>query len=496
MAEELNYTAIVDKARAAYKSGKTTDLSWRKAQLHKLLDLLDNNRDLLCDAVYKDLHKNPKETFVAEVNFVRNELITLLNNLDKWAAPEKAKNNLVTMMDDLYIQYQPLGVVLVIGAWNYPVQLTLGPMIGAIAAGNCVVLKPSEVAENTAITLEKLINQYMDRECVHVINGAVPETTALLKERWDYIFYTGNNVVAKIVYEAASKHLTPVTLELGGKSPVYIDDTSDMDLVARRLVWGKFTNCGQTCIAPDYVMCDKKTEAKLLESCKKSISDFYSKNPKGSDGYGRIVNGRHFNRVKNLMTSGQTVIGGEMDEDSNFISPTVIVDVKPTDPIMQQEIFGPVLPFMTVKNEDEAIDFINSRDKPLALYVFSKNKEVVDKILNRTSSGGTTVNDTLMHITVDTLPFGGVGPSGIGAYHGKFTFETYSHKRAVMKRSQNMEMVNDLRYPPYTDKKQRFIEMVMKKKVRTGSGSIRKFLPVALLGIVIGVVLKLLGFTA
>jgi len=495
MSETIDYSQLVEKTRQVWLSGKTLGVEYRKEQLRNLLKLIDENEKLLLEAVQKDLHKNFKETFVMESNFIRNDLVLMLDNLDEWVKGEKVKKNLLTMMDDCYVQYQPFGLCLILGAWNYPVQLTLGPMIGAIAAGNCVVLKPSEVAENTANVLEQLIPRYLDKECFHVINGAVPETTALLKERWDHIFYTGNNVVAKIVYEAAAKHLTPVVLELGGKSPVFIDETSDLDLVSRRLVWGKFMNCGQTCIAPDYVLCPKSVETSLVEKMKKTLKDFYTENPQKSDSFGRIINNRHFHRVKNLLTSGRIVIGGDMDESDNFISPTVIVDVKPTDPVMQQEIFGPALPFMNVNNEDEAIAFINSRDKPLALYVFSKDKKVINKILTRTSSGGTTVNDTIMHAGLPTLPFGGVGPSGMGAYHGKRSFDVFSHQRGVMVKKQSMEMMNDLRYPPYTDGKQRMIEMVMRKNPKSGGGLL-SYLPLALIGLFLGFILKFLGFRA
>jgi len=365
------------------------------------------------------------------------------------------------------------------------------PLIGAIAAGNTCVIKPSEVAGETAILLEDLVPRYLDKQAFAVVNGAVPETTALLKERWDLIFYTGNNVVAKIIYEAAAKYLTPVVLELGGKSPVYVDSSSDIDLVSRRLIWGKWTNCGQTCIAPDYVMCTKDVEAKLLERMKVTLKEFYGDNIQASPDMGRIINGRHFQRVKNLMSSGKIAIGGNMDEKDNYIEPTVVVDCKPSDPAMTEEIFGPVLPFMTVQNEDEAIAHINANEKPLAMYIFSKNRKITDKFLKRTSSGGVTVNDIMMHAAVPVLPFGGVGHSGTGAYHGKFSFDAFSHKRGCMVRAQNMEFVNKLRCPPYTDQKLNILTWVMKKNPKRGG--IAGFLPILVAGLAIAFVMKMLG---
>lgn len=455
-----------------------------------MLKLVEEQRAGLNNVLKQDLNKPEAEAFMMEVNFVRNELVYTLNHLSDWVKPEKVKKNLVVMMDDAYIKREPYGIVLILGAWNYPIQLTLGPMVGAIAAGNCIILKPSEVSPKTAQFLEAIIPKYLDKECVKVINGGVQETTDLLTERFDYIFYTGNPEVAKIVYQAAAKHLTPVTLELGGKSPVFVDNTSDLSVVARRLMWGKFCNSGQTCIAPDYVMCTPDIRDKLCDQFGKTLEKFFSDNPKNSDSYGRMVNKRHFDRVKALMSAGKVKYGGKVDEATNFIEPTIIVDVGPGDKIMQEEIFGPLLPVITVKDADEAISIINGKEKPLAMYLFSKNKEVVDKILSSTSSGGVTVNDTLMHPSLPSLPFGGVGTSGLGSYHGKFSFDTFSHHRGCLVRSQALESLNDVRYPPYTDKKLGLISWAMKTSLKSNRFFVATF-PLVVLGVLFGFLAKI-----
>lgn len=459
------FAEIVSSTHAAFMTGRSRTLEWRRQQLTALLRLLDEQRSEMARVLRQDLNKPETESLIMEVDFVRNDLIFVLNNLSNWVKPEKVAKNVLLMMDDAYIKREPYGVALIMGAWNYPIQLTIGPMVGALAAGNCVILKPSEISLKTAEFLEKYIPKYLDKECVHVVNGGVPETTELLKERFDYIFYTGSPQVAKVIYEAAAKHLTPVTLELGGKSPAFVDDTSDLSCVARRLVWGKFTNAGQTCIAPDYLLCTPNIRDELVDLCAKTIKKFYGENPKASDSYGRIVSQRHFSRVKALIPPDKVKVGGKMDEDSKFIEPTIVVDVKPTDPIMQEEIFGPVLPVLTVRDAEEAISIINKKEKPLAMYIFSKNKKVVDRILSSTSSGGVTVNDTLMHPSLSTLPFGGVGNSGVGSYHGKFSFETFSHRRGCLIRSQAMEKINDVRYPPYSDRKLGLMSWLDRKSV-------------------------------
>ncbi|XP_061182881.1 aldehyde dehydrogenase family 3 member B1-like isoform X2 [Saccostrea echinata] len=463
-----DYSEMMEGLRRAFKSGVTKSYEWRKKQLEGVLSFLDENRERISQALKEDLHKPSLESTVFEIDFCRNDLIETMNNLKDWMKPEKAKKPLLNIMDTAYIQREPYGVALVIGAWNYPIQITVLPVLGALAAGNCVVLKPSEMAASTAKLLEELLPRYLDNDCVKIVNGGVPETTALLKEKFDYIFYTGNTMVGKIVMKAAAEHLTPVTLELGGKSPVYVDENSDLSLVARRVSWGKLANCGQTCIAPDYVMCKKEIQDKLVEECKKAVEEFYPDIGKCED-YGRIINERHLRRIKKLIDgSGKVALGGEVDEEQKYIAPTILTDVKETDPVMQEEVFGPVLPIMSVKNDEEAINYINKGEKPLAMYVFSKDHTVAERFLQNTSSGGFVFNDTMMHAGLMSLPFGGVGSSGIGSYHGFHTFDTFSHKRAVLERKHGGEAMQLIRYPPYTEKKQSTIAWLTKKSPKSG----------------------------
>jgi acyl-CoA reductase-like NAD-dependent aldehyde dehydrogenase len=487
-----SYTQLVSDVRQVFNTGRTQSITWRKSQLKACLKMFDENSEAMCEAMKKDLRKSHMESMAMEINLCRNECVNYIDNLENWTTPQKVKKNLMTLADTCYIRYEPLGTVLVMGAWNYPIQLTMLPIIGAIAAGNCVILKPSELAEATAKLLTDIVPKYFDKEAIVVVNGGVPETTELLKERFDHIFYTGSSVVGKIVMTAASKFLTPVTLELGGKSPCFVDTSSDLMLAARRIIWGKLCNNGQTCVAPDYILCEKTIQEPLVSCMKQVLKEFYGEDIQNSKDLARMINNRHFKRVKTLMeSSGKIVIGGKTDEKDLYIAPTVLVDVKPGDAVMQEEIFGPILPIMTVSSPDEAIAFINSREKPLALYIFSKNDKVISRVTFSTSSGGVTANDLLMHAGVDTLPFGGVGNSGMGGYHGKFTFETFSHRRAFMLRAQAMEAVNNLRYPPYSQKKEDWIMWIMKKSPKkTG---IAGFFPIVMLTVVIGVIFKALG---
>jgi acyl-CoA reductase-like NAD-dependent aldehyde dehydrogenase len=449
---------IVAELREEFDRGTTRPLEFRKQQLHNLLRLLHENEEALVAAVRADLHKAPLETCTSEIGMAIGDTVLAIDNLEDWARPTKVSSDIIFAMDNPQVRHDPLGLVLIIGAWNYPVQLTLVPIVGAIAAGNTVVLKPSELSQATASLLAALFPKYLDQRCYRVVNGAVEETTELLRHRWDHIFYTGNGHVGRIVAKAAAEHLTPITLELGGKSPVILDSDVDMDVAARRITWGRYYNAGQTCVAPDYVLLvgDKSQEEKFVSCARKALKEFYGDNPKTSEDYGRIVNGRHFKRLKALLDhkeNGDKALGGETDEDDRYIAPTIMTGVSPKSPIMQDEIFGPILPVLRVGNVEEAIRFVNQRDKPLALYVFSNNSEVVEKVLSNTTSGGAIANDCLMHAACSSLPFGGVGPSGCGAYHGRLSFETFSHARGMLVKSLGMESVNAVRYPPYTAKK-------------------------------------------
>ncbi|XP_077168625.1 aldehyde dehydrogenase, dimeric NADP-preferring-like isoform X1 [Paroedura picta] len=498
----------VERARSAFNSGKTRPLEFRIQQLKAIERMMKERERDITDALHADLRKlkywskqfsipsyllNSYNSYTYEIMVVQLEIEEAICKLPQWAAPQHVEKNLMLLTDEAYIHHEPLGVVLTIAAWNYPFALIMHPVVGAIAAGNAVVLKPSEVSEHTAKLLEELIPQYLDKDLYPVITGGVPETTEVLKQKFDHIIYTGSSPVGKIVMEAAAKHLTPVTLELGGKSPCYIDKDCDIEMACRRVTWGKYMNCGQTCIAPDYVLCDPSVEGRVVEGVKKSLVEYYGEDIKKSVDYERIVNKRHFKRIMGLLEGQKIAYGGEADEATSFIAPTILTDVNPNSKVMQEEIFGPILPIVTVKNLDEAIQFINQRDKPLALYVFAKDKKIIKRMIAETSSGGVTANDVLMHFTLPSLPFGGVGNSGMGAYHGRFSFQTFSHQRSCLIRSLNMEMVNKIRYPPSSQKKLDWAKFFILKRCSKSKVGLVVF---AVLGVLLAVAIKVLGKAA
>ncbi|XP_017938849.2 aldehyde dehydrogenase family 3 member B1-like [Manacus vitellinus] len=456
------YAGLVSHLRASWLSGKTRPMEYRVAQLEALGRFLDEKKQAVLEATAADMGKPPFEVELSETLLCKNELRETLNNLSHWMKDKHVDRPLATRLDSAFIRKEPYGVVLIIAPWNYPIYLILGPLIGAIAAGNCVIIKPSEISKNTERLVAEVLPCYLDKDCFAVVTGGVQETTRLLENKFDYIFYTGSPPVGRIVMTAAAKHLTPVTLELGGKNPCYVSDTCDIPNVARRVVWGRFFNAGQTCIAPDYLLCSLEMQGKLLPALREAITEFYGPNPQESPDFGRIVGDKQFQRVRKLLCSGRVAIGGQTDEAERYIAPTVLVDVQPSDPVMQEEIFGPILPIVVVANMDEAIDFINSRERPLAIYAFSSSDKVVNQVLERTSSGGFCGNDTLMHVTLTSLPFGGIGNSGLGMYHGKFTFDTFSHCRGCLKRGMGREPLNAPRYPPYSQKKFGIIQATSK----------------------------------
>ncbi|XP_014288048.1 aldehyde dehydrogenase, dimeric NADP-preferring isoform X1 [Halyomorpha halys] len=462
--EKEDCSSVVKKARTAFNTGKTRTYQFRYNQLQQLLKLCNDHDQTFAKALQKDLKKGKFESFLFEICVVKNEIKTAMMQLKEWMTPKKVKKSLATVWDDVFIYQQPMGVVLIIGAWNYPVQLVLMPLIGAIAAGNCAILKPSEIASASAEALARLIPLYLDNDCFQVVTGGIPETAELLEEKFDYILYTGSSKVGKIIREAANKHLTPVTLEMGGKSPLYIDETVNMPLAVKRILWGKCINAGQTCIAPDYILCSKILQAKLIKESEKILKEWFGESPLKSPDYCRIINTSHFNRLVEMLRESQVAIGGEVNESEKMISPTILVNVKPTDKVMQDEIFGPLLPIINVESPQEAIDFINEREAPLTCYVFTKNKAVQNLFINSTSSGSVCVNETLTHFIVDTLPFGGVGNSGIGAYHGKFTFDTFTHQKSCLVKDYNpiIENLASNRYPPYSDKKLTIMELALR----------------------------------
>ncbi|MFE3682420.1 aldehyde dehydrogenase family protein [Streptomyces sp. NPDC059095] len=423
----------VARLRATYRSGRTQPLAWRTTQLRRLRDMVTTHGADLAEALHADLGKSSTEAFRTEIDFTIREIDHTLEHLADWLRPEPAPVPAHLGADaTAHTQYDPLGVVLVIAPWNYPVQLLLTPLLGALASGNAVVVKPSEMAPATSSALARLLPRHLDTDAVAVVEGAVPETTALLAERFDHIFYTGNGTVGRIVMRAAAEHLTPVTLELGGKSPAFVDRGADLSVVADRLVRGKFLNAGQTCVAPDYVLTDPETARALEPEFARAVEALFGADPQSSREFGRIVNERHFDRLAALLDSGRTVTGGGTDRATKYIAPTVLADVDPKSPVMREEIFGPILPVITVADLGEAIEFINDRDKPLALYAFTESDRTRERLAAETSSGGLGFGLPLAHLTVSDLPFGGVGESGMGNYHGRYSIETFSHRKAVL----------------------------------------------------------------
>ncbi len=450
--------AVVQRLRTTFESGRTRSYAWRVAQLDAIRRMLVDREDEILDALHVDVGKPRLEGWLAEVGFMVKEVDFVKKNLEKWMAPERVGTPLVLQPGRSEIMKEPLGVVLVIGPWNYPFQLILAPLVGALAAGNTVLIKPSEVAPNTSALLARLIPEYVDPDAVAIVEGGVAETTALLEQRYDHIFYTGNGHVARIIMAAAVKHLTPLTLELGGKSPCIVDRECDLDVAAKRITWGKFYNAGQTCVAPDYVLAHESIREQLLEKIKKSVRDFYGDDPKKSPDYGRIVNQRHHQRLSKLLGSGQAVTRIDADESDRYLSPTVLRDVAVDSPAMVDEIFGPILPVLSYREREEAVRFVNDRPKPLALYVFTENESFADDILARTSSGGATVNHVWLHLGVPGLPFGGVGESGVGSYHGKHSFDTFSHRRGVLRKP--LKLDPPIMYPPYDSIKSAILKLL------------------------------------
>ncbi|WP_329266715.1 aldehyde dehydrogenase family protein [Streptomyces sp. NBC_01451] len=423
---------VVGRLRATFNTGVTRPLDWRVDQLRRLRALLVENEQELIDALWADLRKNAAEAKTQEIDFTVADIDEALANLEGWLQPRPvevpARFGPTTTA---YTTYDPLGVVLVIVPWNFPLHLLIDPIIGALAAGNTVVAKPSEMSVHTSALASRLLRQYFDADVLTVVEGGAEETTALLAQRFDQIFYTGNGTVGRIVMAAAAKNLTPVTLELGGKSPVVVAPDADVEETAKRLVGAKFGNAGQQCIAPDYVLADPATAAALVPALRAAVDAQFGSTPQTAAGFGRIINERHFDRLTALLDSGRAAVGGRHDRDDLFIAPTVLTDVDPASPVMQEEIFGPILPVVEVEDLDAAIAFINERDKPLALYAFTTSEAVKSRLVNETSSGGIAWGQPVMQLLMPGLPFGGVGESGMGRYHGRYSLETFSHLKAV-----------------------------------------------------------------
>jgi aldehyde dehydrogenase (NAD+) len=424
-----------------------------------MLAMLDDNEAEIIEALKIDLGKPTVEGFITDIAFVTGEIKAMLKNLRKWNEAVRVPTPVVALPAKSRLIPEPLGVVLVIAPWNYPVQLLLVPAAGAIAAGNAVVMKPSEVSSATSEVLARLVPRYLDPSAIAIVEGGVPQTTKLLEQQFDHIFYTGNGTVGRIVMQAAAQHLTPVTLELGGKSPVIIDESANVKVAARRIAWGKWLNAGQTCVAPDYILVHESRTQELIDGLRGAIAEFYGNDPAKSDSYGRIVSPRHFDRLRSLMNGGTPVIGGETSADERYIAPTVLADVDMSSALMSEEIFGPLLPIVPVPSVDKAIEAVNNRPHPLALYVFSEKERVIEDVLARTTAGGVTVNGTIMHLTNPHLPFGGVGESGMGGYHGQAGVRLFQHMKPVLARSTKVDP--SLAYPPYTARKAKIFRKVL-----------------------------------
>lgn len=436
---------IVQAQRDFYLSGATKSYKFRIDMLRSLRSMLEKYEKSIYKALKQDLNKSTFDTFTTELGFLYNEIKHTESNLKEWMKDEQIDAPLTHKGTKNFIRKEPYGVSLIISPWNYPLQLAIAPAIGAIAAGNTVVIKPSEYSPSTSSLLAKIIRDTFDPKFLAVVQGAKDVSQELLNQRFDYIFFTGSTSVGKVIMREASKYLTPVTLELGGKSPAIIDKDANVTLTAKRIAWGKFTNAGQTCVAPDYLYVHDDIKEKLLKEMKKQIKKMYSKNALQYEKYVRIINQNHFNRLSAYLSNGTIVYGGDVDQEQLKIEPTILDSITWDDPVMQDEIFGPILPVLTFKKMDDVISELKHREKPLALYYFGEKEKNQEKVMNSLSFGGGCVNDTLYHLANPNLPFGGVGQSGMGAYHGKNSFDTFSHHKSILKQTTKFDI--PLRYP-------------------------------------------------
>ncbi|MGQ9651369.1 MAG: aldehyde dehydrogenase [Phycisphaerae bacterium] len=442
----MDFTPLIARQRAYFQTGATRSAAFRLSQLRSLYNAIESGEQTLISALHGDLRKSPQEAYATEIGLVLGEIRHALRNLRSWARPQRRRSSLLTWPARSFVCPEPYGVALIIGPWNYPFQLVVAPLVGAIAAGNCVVLKPSEFAPQTAAAIAQLIGAVFPNEYIAVVQGQRDVAEALLREKWDTVFFTGSTSVGRAVMTAAARHLTPVTLELGGKCPCIVCTDAPLETVARRIVWGKFMNAGQTCVAPDHVLVDQRVGDKLVDSMKRVLREFYGDEPRNNPSYGRIVNRRHFDRLVSYLGSGRILCGGEHDAGDLYIAPTILTEVAKDAPVMQEEIFGPILPVLEFGALDEALTFLRNRSTPLALYLFTNDRATQDRVLVETRSGGVCINDTVSHIIGHHLPFGGLGESGMGSYHGKASFDCFSHHRSVLRRS--LALDPKLRYPP------------------------------------------------
>ena len=451
---------LVLEQRSFYRTQKTKDVGYRKAALRKLRNVIRIHEADIQKALYQDLHKSPTESYMSEIGMVLSELTFQLRHIEQWSKPKRKKTPLAQFYATSFTSPQPYGVVLVMAPWNYPFQLCMEPLIGAIAAGNTVILKPSAYAPHTSAILHTIISEAFSTRYIAVVEGGRKENTELLEQRFDYIFFTGGVEVGKLVMEKASRYLTPVSLELGGKSPCIVDESADLKLAAKRIVFGKFLNAGQTCVAPDYVLIKRSVKNEFLCYLKQAIQQAYGEDPIQHKDYPRIVNEKHFDRLCRLMDQGMVCIGGGTRKETLQIEPTIIDNVETDFKIMQEEIFGPLLPILSYDELDDVIHYIESHEHPLALYLFSTCKRTQQRILKECSFGGGCINDTIVHLATSHMGFGGVGQSGMGSYHGYDSFQTFSHQRSIVKKAQWMDL--PFRYVPYTQAKDALIRLFMK----------------------------------
>ena len=456
----MDLTDLLHAQRKYFEEGNSLSLSKRLEALKRLQEAIREREPLIQKTLYLDLNKSKTEAYMTEVGMVLEELRFAIRHLASWSKARKVATPLAQFPSKSYRIPEPYGVVLIMSPWNYPFQLTLSPLIGALAAGNCAVLKPSNYSPHTSQLIQELISSCFPPEYVCVVPGGREKNSALLKQKFDYIFFTGGVSVGKLVMQSAARHLTPVTLELGGKSPCLVDHTADLSLAARRIVFGKFLNAGQTCVAPDYILVEKAVKIPLLAALQNAISQFYGRNALYNPDYPKIINAKHFNRLQGLL-AGQTVFcGGKSRPDALKIEPTVLEDVSPESAAMREEIFGPLLPVLTLDSIDEMISFVRRRPKPLARYLFTSSQNTKRRVLRTLSFGGGCVNDTIIHLASTRLPFGGVGESGMGSYHGKKSFDTFTHYKSIVKKATWLDL--PMRYPPYTDKKLQVIRKFLK----------------------------------
>ena len=455
----MNYEELIKEQRAFFNNRTTGDISFRKQSLTALQKAIRKYEKELSEALRKDLGKAPFESYMTEIGFILSEIRHTLKHLDKWAAAKRCKTPLFLFGSTSHTRPEPYGIVLILSPWNYPVQLLLAPLVGAIAAGNCAILKPSPRTGHTNHILGKLISETFPPQYIAFLETDNRQTDNLLKQHFDYIFYTGGVAFGKRIMMAAAKNLTPVTLELGGKSPCIVDNDAHIQIAARRIVWGKYLNCGQTCVAPDYIFVHREVKDKLITALQAEIERQYGKSPQESPDYPRIISQDHFYNLLLLLKQGHIVAGGKYDDKDLYIAPTVISGILPENRIMSEEIFGPILPLLDFDDIDNVIDYVNNQEKPLALYYFGQNKKKARYVLQNTSSGGACINDVVTHVANTHLPFGGVGSSGTGAYHGKYSFDTFSHTRSIVQSTTRFNI--GMKFAPY-DGKLKWLKKIMK----------------------------------